>query len=495
MVALWLINHQWKETVRSGTWQKNLVLNLIVGFFILLMALYLLLLGILINKVLQELYPGQDHFSIFNGFLLYYLLVDIFMRFILQNLPKLFIETYLHLPIKKKRILHFMVSKTVFSVFNFLPLLIFIPVAINLAGPQAGVSGAWAWLLILFLFILANNFLATYLKRALSSKPYTVLIYAVLIMGMIILDRFNIISLSGYSSLGFSFLVNNPVYIILPGIWMLFNYYLHYYFLKKRLYPEELQKRKSEKTDSISNMRYLSSLGITGSIIALDMRLFLRNKRTKTILYMFPLFILYGLFFYPNPQYKDAWGFLIFVGIFMSGGMMLNYANYAFAYESNYFDGLLTKNINFKQYVRVKYIISLMISTVCFILTIPYLYFGREIFFINVATYLYNIGILSFLLLYMATYNKKRLELTRGATFNYQGMSSMNWLAMFPAFLVPVLIYWPFSAAGVPYTGLLFIGLLGVLGLIFNRTTVALITRNFYKRKYIMASGFRQRGG
>ncbi len=55
------------------------------------------------------------------------------------------------------------------------------------------------------------------------------------------------------------------------------------------------------------------------------------------------MFLLYGLFFYPNPVYKDMSGFLIFVGIFMSGGMMLNYANYAFAYESSYFDALATK--------------------------------------------------------------------------------------------------------------------------------------------------------
>jgi hypothetical protein len=276
---------------------------------------------------------------------------------------------------------------------------------------------------------------------------------------------------------------------------MILMYVLHYQFLKKRLYPEEIQKRKSQKIDSISNIRYLRSLGITGSLIALDMRLFLRNKRTRTILYMLPLFILYGLIFYPNPQYENAWGFLIFVGIFMSGGMMLNYANYAFAYESNYFDALLTKNINFKQYVRVKYIVALLICTICFVLTIPYLYFGAEILFINAATYLYNIGVLSVLLLYMATFNKKRMELSRGATFNYQGMSSMNWLAMFPAFLVPVLIYWPFSAAGVPNTGLLFIGILGVLGLVFNRSLVGAITKSFYKRKYIMADGFRQRGG
>ena len=55
---------------------------------------------------------------------------------------------------------------------------------------------------------------------------------------------------------------------------------------------------------------------------------------------MLPLFLLYGLMFYPKQEYLNQNGFLMFVGIFMTGGMMLNYANYAFGYESGYFDAL-----------------------------------------------------------------------------------------------------------------------------------------------------------
>lgn len=341
--------------------------------------------------------------------------------------------------------------------------------------------------------IFSNNFLATYLKRQLGSKPWVVAIYGLAIILLIVLDYYNVISLFQVSSGFFEFLVSNFLFLLIPLAWMVLTYSIHYYFLKARLYPEEIQVRKSRKIDSISNIRYLKSLGIIGSIIALELRLYWRNKRTKSMIYMLPIFLLYGFFFYPQEAYMEMKGMLIFVGIFMSGGMMLNYVNYAFGYESGYFDALMTKNINFRQYIRVKYIIAILISTICFILTIPYVFFGKMILFINFATYLYNIGVLSFVLLYMATFNKRRMDLTRGAVFNYQGMSSMNWLAMFPAFLVPVLIYWPFGAAGYPNAGFLFIGILGVIGLIFHKTILGWITNNFYSRKYMMAAGFRQR--
>jgi Family of unknown function (DUF5687) len=489
----WFIIHQWKSTQRSTIRQKSLILNIVIGFFMFLMMLYLLAIGLFINKILQEVYPEGDHVFIFNGYLIYYFVVALFMRFMMQSLPRINIESYLHLPIKKKLIVHYVVNRTTIAIFNFLPLLVFIPVAVNIYGANLGAAEAWTWLIAMILLVFTNSFFSTYLKRQLGSQPKVVGLTGVLIIFVMLMDYFGIFSISTVSSMAFGYLLLHKYLLLVPVLMLIGSYRLHYNFLKKRLYPEEIGKAKSRKIDTISELRYLKSMGITGDLIALDMRLFWRNKRTRTILYFLPLFLLYGLFFYPNPVYKDMSGFLIFVGIFMTGGMMLNYANYAFAYESSYFDALATKNINMKQYVRVKYFVAIAISAICFVLTIPYVFMGTKYLFINSMTFLYNIGVLSVLLLYMATYNKQRMDLSRGQAFNYQGISGMNWLAMLPAFLMPVLIYWPFSYFDMPNTGLMFIGVLGLLGLVFNKFFVGLIVKNFYNRKYKMAEGFRQK--
>jgi hypothetical protein len=208
---------------------------------------------------------------------------------------------------------------------------------------------------------------------------------------------------------------------------------------------------------------------------------------------MLPVFILYGFFFYPQTIYLNQNGFLIFVGIFMTGGMMINYANYAFGYESSYFDTLLTKNLDFAHYLRVKFYISILVCIVCFILTIPYVFFGFKILLINTAMFLYNVGVLSFILLFFATFNKNRIDLTRGGAFNYQGIGAMNWLAMLPAFLLPILVYLPFSIAGHPYLGIAFTGVLGIAGLVFSGSLIKVIVRRFYARKYTMAENFRKK--
>ena len=143
--------------------------------------------------------------------------------------------------------------------------------------------------------------------------------------------------------------------------------------------------------------------------------------------------------------------------------------------------------------MRVKFYIILLISTISFFLTIPYFFYGIKILLINIVMYFYNIGMLSFTLLYFATFNKKRIDLKRGGVFNYQGMGASNWLAMIPAFIVPFLIYLLFRHLGYPHWGIAFIGLLGITGLIFNKVLISIVAKNLHKQKYIMAKYFRER--
>jgi hypothetical protein len=143
------------------------------------------------------------------------------------------------------------------------------------------------------------------------------------------------------------------------------------------------------------------------------------------------------------------------------------------------------------RYIQAKLTIGMLVTTFCYIITVPYVFFGTDILIINTAAYLFNIGFLSFLLTYMATYNKLRMDLSKGSAFNYQGIGATNWLVLLPAFLLPVLIYVPFGLLGYKYAGLAFIALVGLSGLLFRKLLIRKITENFFQRKYIMAEGFR----
>jgi hypothetical protein len=224
----------------------------------------------------------------------------------------------------------------------------------------------------------------------------------------------------------------------------------------------------------------------------LDLRLLWRNKRTKTLFYMSPVFLLYGLIFYTDPKFNMAGGFPVFIGIFMTGGIMISYLNYCFSYESNHFDTILANYTDYKQYIRAKYLFAVAICSISFFLTIPYGLYGKHILLINTATFLYNIGFLSFTMLFISTYSTKRIDMTRSASFNYQGMGASNWLSMLPGFLLPVLILWPFNHYKIPLAGYTLIAVIGLAGLVLNRQLLDIVTRQFMKRRYVMAKGFRE---
>ncbi len=492
MIYTWFLKHQWKEMQRSSIWQKNIALNIVLGFLILIMLLYLLMLGLFIDKVLTELFPDDDPVRIFNGVLIYYFGFEFFIRFFMQNLPTLNVEAYLHLPIKKSSIVHYVAGKSVFAVGNYLSWLVILPFAFKVIAPAYSTGVAWVYVLSIVLLVFTNNFTATYIKRQLVGNPAIVGIFGLVLVALILLDHFDVISVSLFSSAVFGMLLRHPLLVLVPLAMMVLAYMLNYWFLRPRLYPEEVMVKKEKKLDTLSDIRYLKSLGLTGQLISLDLRLIWRHKRTRSIVFMAPLFLGYGLFFYTVPVYREMYSFLIFVGIFMTGGMMLNYLNYCFGYESNYFDNILANYKDYDRYIRTKYIFAVMVASVCYVLTIPYVFFGTDILLLNTMTFLYNIGFLSFLLLYIATYSKKRMDLSKGAAFNYQGLGATHWLSMLPAFLLPVFIYLPFSWAGLPKAGMLFIGALGIAGLMFSRSLLNVITRQFMKRRYAMAEGFRE---
>lgn len=494
MIFKHFLNHQIKESLRSSIWQKQLVLNIIIGFFLVLMLAYLVFLGLFVDMIFAEMFPDQDPIRIFNSAILYYVGIEFIIRFFMQSLPVLNIESYLQLPIKRSSIIHYVAGKSIFSIGNYLSWLIFIPFGLKVIGPEHGFASALVWIIGMILLIYSNNFLATYFKRQLVHKPQIVGLFALAIGGLLLLQKFDIFSLSNTSATFFGELIESNVQILILIIILVSCYLLNYQFLKSRLYPDEVIHKKRSRRDQLGQIGYLKKIGLTGELISLELRLLWRHKRTRSIFMMAPLFLLYGLIFY-NDIYTMSSGILIFVGIFMTGGMMLNYTNYCFGYESNYFDAILVNYTDFQQYLRVKYIIAVSIASICYILTIPYFLIDKYILLINTATFLYNIGFLSYALIYTGTYTTKRLDLSKNASFNYQGMGATHWLSMLPAFLLPILIFLPFKHFGNGESsvliGHLLIGVIGLTGLLLHKTLLGVLTRQFMRKRHVMAKGFR----
>ncbi|MFD3003633.1 DUF5687 family protein [Pontibacter toksunensis] len=490
-MLLTLLSHQWKANRRSPVFQKSIVLNIILGLLILYFGAIFLFVGFNLDKILAKSYPGQLPIEIFNGALLFYFLVDLFFRFVMQELPVLAVQPYLHLPIPKQKLIHFVLLKSVPNFFNLIFLLIFLPFMISAVIPEYGIGAALAWLFDAIALTFVNNFLLIYFKRQLSNKPMYTLLFGVAVAGLVLLDYTGVFSLYAISRVVFGALLQQPWLVAVPVLLLAGVYMLNYNFLKAHTYPEELRVSERRQVEGKS-IAFLSRFGELGQLIELELKLIWRHKRSKSVVTMSAIFLFYGCIFYSKDTYLDDFAILIFVGIAMTGMPVFNYGQFVPGWQSAHFDALLTRRISPYQFYAAKFWIFVPTVALVYILTLPYGFFGYKIILINTAAMLFNIGVNVFVVFYFSVYNKSRLDLSKSSAFNWQGVGASKFLMTLPLLLLPSLIYAPFGFMGVPYMGVATLGLMGLFGLTFHKPLLQWTASRFVKHKYKLAAGFRQ---
>jgi len=487
----WFIRNELREMKRSSMWEQSMGIKIFLG--ILFSILFLELIGgsLLLGKKFHEIFPDDDPVEKFNSFLLYGFSLGFLMRVFIQKVPVLTIQPYLHLPVKKSALVHYVLDKSLLSFFNFIPIVLFVPFIIFQMTPWYSGFQVTGYILAVFFMVMSVNFLSMLFKRNLSGLNWISGVIAVVLVGLALLDYYKIISVGEFSSLLFTGLLGNPIWILVPVVVLIAAYLLNYFTLINKLYPEDNVRFKKADRKDRTEIKYLKQFGEIGQYMQLEVRLFLRNKRPKSTLVFLPIFLLYGLIFYPQETYMEMTGMIIFVGVFMTGSVIMIYGQYILSWESSYFDGILTHVDDFGRYFRAKYYIMTFTTIAAFILTIPYAYYGIEIVFINLGCALYNIGIGTIYVLLLASNNKKRLDISQGSAFNYQGVSATQFLIAFPIMLSPLLVYLPFWAFGYSLAGIIAVGVIGIVAISFNKSLMNMVVNRFMKRRYIISEGFR----
>jgi len=480
-----------RETTRSSVWNKNLIINIVFACFMLYFMFCFLILGFFLDRILTSASPDSDPVQLLNRVLIYYFGLELFIRFMMQATPAMGITPFLHLPVRRSFLMHLLLSRSIVSPLNYISFLLFIPFAVKAVSIVYSGVAACYWLFTLFLLIVFVIYANTYIKRQLAVKPLVSLGCGLAFVFLIVLDVYKIFSLSDISALLFDAVLKNPLWTIVPLALVAGVYALNYRFLKVHAYPEEIDRASTKKQIAVQNLGFMSRFGLIGERIALELKLILRHKRTKSILYMTLLFILYGLIFYPNPVYKNSIGWLVFVGIVVTGMTMLAYGNYIVAWESKFFDGILTREGSLSDYFRAKYYMLVLFCIASYILTAPYVLFGIKILWIQTACFLFNTGVNSLIILWLSKYNRKRMELSKGSAFNWQGTGATQFFLLLPAMLLPVLIAGIFSWMDLENLGLGVLALLGVIGLLSHHPFINAFSRRFAQTKYAQAEGFR----
>lgn len=485
-----LLSHSWKEQFRSAIWAKNLVANIFLGFAALMITVYALLLGVFLKEILESVLPERDPVSVINSIIIYYVAFEFFIRFFLQNVPVLSIQPYLHLPVKKAKMINFMLRKSLFSPFNVLGIFFFAPFAIRVVSDASGTAAALGWIAFIVGLAFMVHYLTILFKKKLSDHPNLIFYAFIVLAGIGALDYYEIVSLSSASASMMEAIVSTPYIAAAPWLLSVLFYYLNFNFLVNNTYPEEISIKK--KASRISgDFAFLKRFGHKGELMAAEVKLILRHKRPRSTVLLSALFLFYGLIFYPNPDYADMEFIFVFVGVFITGIFFIQYGQFLLSWDSSFFDFVLIRKSTFKQYIEAKYYLFIVVSTIIFVLSLAYGYFGWKIVLINFACYLFNIGINVFAVMRIAMFSPKKIDLNKRAAFNYEGVGAAQFLIAIPIMILPYLLYGPLAIAGYGDLGIVLTGAAGLIGFILRDRSLNAITNYFVKNRHKIAAGFR----
>ena len=485
------INLEWKQYFRSSYWQKNLALNILMVFFALYFIVVFLALGFGLLPILKKVFPDQDPFVVANGFLFFWIMVDLMMRFFLQKLPVMSVKPLLTLPLKRSTVVHYVLGKSALSFFNFLPLFAIIPFSIMLMANDYGSAMVLTWMFTMIIIVLIINFL-NFIIEAFSAETELSFLPVIAFIGILYgLDYFGAVSMTSLLGDGFMAIANNPVLIFIPLVILGLCYGFNFKILKQKLYLDSSLKSKVIEVKA-ADLSWTKRFGDIAPFMQLDLKLIWRNKRTKSSVFIMVIGLVYGLFFYPQPMYREMVWLFSFIGIFVTGIFLINFGQFIPAWDSGYYKMLMSQNIKYEQYLRSKFILMILSVAIMFVLSIPYVYFGWKILLAHFAAAIYNIGVNSHVILYGGSFNRKKIDLNQRAAFNYQGTGAVQWIIGLPLMILPMLIFallnWLVGFEG----GIAVLILMGIAGIVLHRKLMKMITNRYLDSKYKMIDAFSQ---
>jgi Family of unknown function (DUF5687) len=483
------ITLEWKSLFRSASLGANLGMKILMGFFAVYMIVLLAGAGIGVFFLLKDELHLEPLSSV-NKFIIYYLVIDLIIRFFLQKMPVMNIKPLMTLPIKKDTIVHFTLGKTALSFFNWMHCFFFIPFSIVLMMNGYTILNVILWHIGIAAMIYCSNFINVLLNNK-DSVFYTVL---AIVASCGIAQYYKFFDVTNYTQPFFQGMYETSYLFIIPILLAFGLYYFSFGFFKKELNLDEGLAKKSDIAHT-ENFTWLNQFGTLGTFLKNDIRLLKRNKRSRTTVIMSIVFIFYGLLFFTNSveAYNNP-AMKVFAGIFVSGGFLFTFGQFIPSWDSAYYQLMMSQNIQYREYISSKWWLMVIGTIISTILASFYLYFGVHTYLLIVVGAIFNIGVNSHLVMLGGAFVKTPIDLSqaKGAFGDKQAFNLKTMLIAIPKLLLPMALY----AAGYylfsPNIGLLFVALAGVLGFAFRNYVFSKIEKIYKTEKYATIAAYKK---
>lgn len=361
---------------------------------------------------------AKEAYHVMNSGLIFILALDFLLRLPFLKTPTQEVKPYLLLPIKRSRLIDFLLLRSGVNSFNLLWLFLFVPFAIITVTKFYGIGGVLTYCIGIWLLIVFNNYWYLLCRTLMDERIWWVLlpivVYGGIAAALFVPDDSPLFGF--FIDLGEGFITGNILTFICVLVAISLMWFINRSIMQKLVY-NELNKTEDTtvQVKTVSEYKFLDRYGEIGEYIRLELKLLLRNKVCRKSLYsvtaivlIFSLTISFSdIYDGGSRDFFVLYNYIIFGILFLSPLM---------SYEGNYIDGLMSRKESIYSLLRAKYILYSIALIIPFVLMIPGMVTGKVSVLECTAWIIFVPGAVYFCLFQLAVYNNKTLDLNAKMT-------------------------------------------------------------------------------
>lgn len=473
---------------RHPMFEKNRFMKLLAWFMFLYYAGILLFLGVVMGMGMGE--PGLAAFHVFNGIFPWILLVDFWLRFVLQETPAQQVQPFRLLPIRRSFLMNMYLIRSGLSLGNLFWGFLLVPFGAIAILPLMGWTSYIMWLLAWWMMIVINGYCYLFCRalcmRHLLWTLFPAVIHGALVALMVLPDKNPLdtpCTLMLYQVIKGNLL---PILALAGLIALTFCANFH---LQMGMIYNEVAKKEDVELKSTTQMNFLNRYGAMGEYLKMEVKLRMRNKqvRMQFLVGLGLMLMLSGIHYFTDAYSGEFMtSFICFYNYVVLGMMTLVTI---MCFEGNYIDGLMARRESIYDLLRAKYYFNTAILLIPICIATPLMVAGKLSVWMNLGYLLFTAGVMYPGMFQLAVYNNNTIPLNQKLT-GKQATTYQNIASMLMMFLPIALERAAVALLGDPW-GYILLCVVGLIGIATHHLWLRNIYHRFMQRRYINMEGFR----
>lgn len=482
-------NENLKER-RHPMFDKNRFMKFLLIFMWLYYAAILIFLGVTMAIGMKGAYNGVAAHHVLDGWFPIVLIIDFWVRFIMQDTPVNQAKPYTLLPIRRSFLMNVYLIRSGFSLGNLYWGFMLVPFGLIAIAVPFGWMSFIGWLFGWWLLCIANGFSYLFV-RTLLTKHMAWLILPIIIHGAILAAM--ILPEHSWLDMPCTVLLNafanwKILYILAVFAVIAILYYANFLLQTSMVY-NEISKKEDVEVKNTAKMSFLNRYGRIGEYLKLEVRMRMRNKTVKMQFAMgLGMMLLFSVIMYFTDVYSGSFmrSFICLYNYIVLGMMTLIVI---MCYEGNYIDGLMSRRESIYQLLRAKYYFNSFLLIIPPIIMLPLMISGKMSVWMNLSYLFFTVGVLYPILFQLAVYNKDTLPMNQKLT-GKQGNATQQIISMVILFLPIGIEKLATLVLGDPW-GYILLMCMGIIGVATHKVWLKNIYQRFMVRRYTNMEGFR----